>query len=313
MNASIDALVTARGEAYVAPRGKWRLTMRRFARQPVAVVALTIVVALFVAGALAPELVPQGWNSIDLSSMWRNHGPAFAGGHLMGTDNIGRDTIVRTLWGLHYSEQNALLGALLATLLGIAIGGLAGYYRGWPDAILMRAADLVTGLPVFVLMLITFSFLRPVTIWKATFVFTLYMWTLVARPVRARFQAIRAEEFIDAAVAAGAPDRRIFLRHLLPNTAGVIIVAASGLVGQIILVEATVEFFGFGVSSLLRPTLGNLIGDATSTGIGPFNYLGLGWWVWATPATVLALTLVCLNLLGDGLDEALNPRTVRRK
>jgi peptide/nickel transport system permease protein len=313
VNASVDASIKAGGDAALAHHGKWLLSLRRFLRQPVAVAALTVVLVLFIAGALAPEIVPQGWNSIDLSSMWRNHGPALTGGHLMGTDNIGRDTIVRTLWGLHYSEQNALLGALLATLLGIAIGGLAGYYRGWPDTILMRAADLVTGFPVFVLMLITFSFLRPVTVWKATFVFTFYMWTLVARPVRARFLAIRTEEFIDAAIAAGASDRRIFLRHLLPNAAGVIIVAASGLVGQIILVEATVEFFGFGVSSLLRPTLGNLIGDATSTGIGPYNYLGLGSWVWATPATVLAVTLVCLNLLGDGLDEALNPRTTRRR
>lgn len=279
--------------------------------QPITVVALTLLLAVFILGALAPVLVPQGWNSIDLASVWQNHGPTLKGGHVMGTDNIGRDTIVRTLWGLHYSEQNAILGALLATLIGIAVGGISGYYRGWPDTVLMRAADLVTGLPVFVLMLITFSFLRPVTIWKATFVFTLYMWTLVARPVRARFLALRAEEFIDAAVAAGASDARILRRHLLPNSAGAIVVAATSLVGQIILVEATVEFFGFGVSSLLRPTLGNLIGDATSTGIGPYNYLGLGWWVWATPAIVLALMLIALNLLGDGLDEALNPRTRR--
>jgi peptide/nickel transport system permease protein len=312
VNVSADASVQAPVQAQTARHGYWQRSSQRLLRQPVTLASLAVVVALFVAGALAPVLVPQGWNSIDLSPVWLNHPPTFQGGHVLGTDNIGRDTIVRTLWGLHYSEQNALLGALLATLLGIAVGGTAGYYRGWPDVMLMRVADLVTGVPVFVLMLITFSFLRPVTIWKATLVFTLYMWTLVARAVRARFAALRSEEFIESAVAVGASDTRILLRHLLPNTAGVIVVAASGLVGQIILVEATVEFFGFGVSSLLRPTLGNLLADSTSTGIGPYNDLGLGWWVWATPAVVLAAILICLNLLGDGMDEALNPRTTRR-
>ena len=295
-----------------AAHGYWRRSLRGLVRQPVTLVSLTVVVGLFVAGGFAPVLVPQGWNSINLAPELQNHGPTLMRWHLLGTDNVGRDTIVRTLWGLHYSEQNALLGALLATLLGIVIGGFAGYYRGWADTLLMRVADAVTGLPVFVLMLITFSFLQPVTIWKATFVFTFYMWTFVARPVRARFLALRPEEFVDAAVAAGASDRRIFVRHLLPNSAGAIIVAASAVVGQIILVEAMVEFFGYGVPPIVRPTLGNLIGDATSSGIGPYNVLSLGWWVWATPAAVLALTLVCLNLLGDGVDEALNPRAVRR-
>lgn len=288
-------------------RGYWAHTLRRLLRQPGTVAAAVVVVGLLVLGALAHVLAPDGWNSIDLAARWQNHPPTLAGWHLLGTDNIGRDTIQRALWGLHFSEQTALAGTVLATSLGVVVGGLAGFYPGLRDIALMRVADLVTGVPVFMLMLITFAFVQPVTIWKATLVFAGYMWTFVARVVRARIASLRAEEFTEAAVAAGASDARIFLRHLLPNAAGVVIVAATAILGQIILVEATVEFFGFGVPSLIRPTLGNLIADSAMSGIGRFNQLDLGWWVWSGPAIALVALLVSINLLGDGLDDALNP------
>jgi peptide/nickel transport system permease protein len=138
------------------------------------------------------------------------------------------------------------------------------------------------------------------------------MWTFVARVVRARVASLLPEEFIQAARGLGASDARIFFRHLLPNAAGTIIVAATSTFGQIVLVEATTEFFGFGVNSLIRPTLGNLVAEATSSGIGAYNLLGLGWWVWMPPAVLLVLILICVNLVGDGLDAALNPRAARR-
>jgi peptide/nickel transport system permease protein len=281
--------------------------VRRLTRQPLTLAALAVLLALFILGGLAHELAPQGWNAIDLSGRWQNHAPAFSGWHLFGTDNIGRDVLVRTLWGLHDTEQATLLGALLATLLGVAIGGLAGLYGGWLDAALMRFVDLITAFPAIVLMIMAFFFLQPLTVWKATAVFSLYMWTQVARALRTRITSLGGAEFVQAARALGASDARLFFRHLLPNAAGTVIVAATSLVGQIILVEATAEFFGFGVNSLVRPTLGNLIADATTSGIGSYNQLGLGWWVWAGPAALLALTLISINLVGDGLNTALNP------
>jgi peptide/nickel transport system permease protein len=295
----------------VRSRGYWRQVLHRLVRQPVTLVAGAVLAALFVAGAFARELAPQGWNDIDLAQRWQNHGPTLAANHLFGTDNIGRDVLVRTLWGLHTTEQTALIGALIATFLGVAVGGLAGFYGGWLDSTLMRVADLVTGFPVLVLMIVAFVFLEPVTVWRATLVFAFYMWTFVARVVRARVASLRPEEFVQAARALGASDARIFFRHLLPSAAGVVIVAATALIGQIVLVEATIEFFGFGVNSLVRPTLGNLIAEPTSSGIGIYNLLNLGWWVWTPPAAVLVVILVCANLVGDGLDEALNPRAAR--
>ncbi len=273
--------------------------------------SLVVLVGLFVVGAFAKQLAPEGWNDIDLADRWHNHPPTLAAHHLLGTDNIGRDVLVRTLWGLHDTERTAIVGALLATILGVGAGALAGYYGGWLDTALMRFADLVTGFPVIVLMIVTFVFLEPVTIWKATLVFSLSMWTFVARVVRARVVSLVPEEFVEAARSLGASDLRIFLRHLLPNAVGTIVVVATSLVGQIVLIEATTEFFGFGVPALTRPTLGNLLAEATSSGIGSFNVLGLGWWVWAAPGTVLVLILVCVNLVGDGFDSALSPRRRR--
>ena len=283
--------------------------LRRLRRQPATLAALTLLAVLLAAGAFAHELAPHGWNTIDLSTRWQNHPPTFANGNLFGTDNLGRSMLVRTLWGLHFSEQVAIVGALLGTTIGLLVGMLAGYYGGVLDSVLMPFADLVGGFPVIILMLIVFALLQPVTIWDATFVFAFSLWTLVARVVRARIASLRSQEFVEAARALGASDRRILVRHVLPNAAGVLVVAFTSLIGQIVIIDATVEFFGFGVDSSLRPTLGNLIANATSTGIGVFNAVSLGWWAWGAPALVLVLVLVSVNLAGDGVDAALNPRS----
>ena len=305
------------GAAVVRSRGYWSLALRRLRRQPLTVVAFAVLLVVLGAGALARQLAPQGFNSIDLADRWRNHAPILDGWHLLGTDNIGRDVLVRIVWAIHYSEQTAIVAAVLATLLGLVVGGFAGTRGGWLDAALMRFADLVTAFPALMLMyaayLLFFLLLnRAVTIRDATILFTAYLWTVVARSVRASVASLREREFVEAARALGASEARIFFRHLLPNAAGTTIVAATAVVGQVLALEATVEFFGLGVPSAIQPTLGNMIGDATSTGIGPFNDLSLGWWTWGFPAITLVLILVCINLVGDGLDAALNPVGRRR-
>ena len=294
-------------DASLGLRRRRARVVRRFAGEKVALAALAVLVAVLLAGALAPQLAPQGPDSINLSDLWRNHPPVLSGWHVLGTDNIGRDVLVRTLYGIHNTEEAALLAGLAATLIGILVGALAGYLGGWADAILMRLADLVTAFPTLMVLYAAFVFLQPVGTGTATIIFALYLWTFVARVVRAHIASLRELEFVQAARALGASNARILLRHLLPNTAGTALVAATSVVGQIVLLEATVEFLGLGVPSEVRPTLGNLLGDAAMSGIGINNQLGLGWWVWATPAIALVLILASLNLLGDALDTALNP------
>lgn len=306
-----SAVIGDEATAATRRRGIWRRALRRLMRQPVTLVSLAVLLALLLTGAFAHEIAPHGWNQIDLSTRWKNHPPTFANGNLFGTDAIGTSVLMRTIWGLHFSEQVAVVGALLATAAGLVIGALAGLYGGFLDAVLMRFADLVTGFPVLMLMLLVFSLIRSVTLWDATLVFAFSLWPFVARVVRARIYSLRPEEYVHAARALGASDLRILFRHFLPNTAGALVVSFTSLMGQIALVEATVEFFGVGVPSLIRPTLGNLIAGSTQGGIGPYNFLGLGWWTWVFPGVVLVLLLVTVNLVGDGLDVALNPRAGR--
>jgi len=280
----------------------------RILRQPTALVAAAVLAVVFAFGAFVPQLAPQGWNSIDLTPQWENHRPVLSGWHLFGTDNIGRDVLVRTLYALHTSEETALLATLLALAIGVAAGALAGFYGGWLDAAVMRFGDLVGTFPVLMLLLVAYVFLEPVTVTRATLVIALCLWIPVARTVRASFVSLRDAEFVQAAYSLGASDRRLFLRHLLPNAGGTVIVAATSLLGQVILLEATVEFFGLGVPSQIKPTLGNLIGDTAQGGIGPFSPIGLGWWTWAGPAVVLVVVLVCANLVGDGVAAAFRVR-----
>ena len=199
------------------------------------------------------------------------------GWHLLGTDGIGQQVLVRTLYGLHTSEQSALLATLIATLVGVTVGSLAGFRGGSTDAMLMRFADMLGVFPALLLLLAGYTYFAPVTVAKATLIMACYLWIPVARVVRAEITSLQEREFVQAALSLGASDRRIFFRHLLPNASGTIIIAATTLLGQVIVLEATLEFFGLGVPAEIQPTLGNLIGDGQRSVLT----LGWGWWTWS--------------------------------
>ncbi len=296
------------------PRGLGSLALRRFVRNPLALVALGVLLAVLAAGALAGVLAPAGWDAINLSPSVLHHAPELAGGHIFGTDWVGADMFVRTLYGVRTTEEVALAAALLATLVGVLVGALAGYYGGWLDALVIRVADLVSAYPAVVLTLGAIIYFGEAYPHVLILIFGGYMWTVVARVVRANVVTLRETEFVDAARALGASDARIILRHLLPNTSGTILVAATSLVGQIILIDATVEFFDYGLNSAVAPSLGNLVADVVKFKFGLSSdpaSTGLGWWTWFFPGLVLVLILVCINLVGDALDAALNPAASR--
>ncbi len=275
---------------------------RRLIRQPVTLAAGLLLVVIFVGGALVPQYAPSQ-AGIDLTDQWRNHAPLFSGWHLLGTDVIGKDVLLQMLLGLHTNEQTALATTLFATALGVALGGIAGYRGGWVDALLMRITDLLGVFPALMIFLAAYTYFNPVTAWKATLMFAFFLWIPVARVVRAEISSLREREFVQAELSLGASDRRIFFRHLLPNASGTIIIAATSLLGYVFVLEATLDFFGLGVSSAIQPTIGNLIGEGQR---GVFAF-GEGWWTWGSPAALLLLILVCINLLGDGLSDALRP------
>jgi ABC-type dipeptide/oligopeptide/nickel transport system permease subunit len=276
--------------------------LRRLMRQPAGFGAGLLLLAVFLAGAIVPSFAPFG-NSINLSAEWRNHPPTLTGWHLLGTNGIGQDILLRTVYGLHVTEQSALFATLLATLIGVTIGATAGYRGGWTDALLMRVADMLGVFPALLLLLAAYVYFHPVTVFKATVILSCYLWIPVARVVRAEIASLRGRGFVEAAVSLGASNRRIFFRHLLPNASSTIVIGATSLFGLMIMLEATVEFFGLGISSAQQQTIGNLIGD------GQQATLTLGWnsWGWGAPAILLIVILVCANLLGDGVADALRP------
>jgi peptide/nickel transport system permease protein len=258
-------------------------------------------------------LAPKGWDAIDLSAAGLHRPPELA--HLFGTDWVGRDVLQRTLYGIRTTEEVALAAALLATLAGVFVGALAGYYGGGLDAIVMRVGDLVTAYPAVILTLGAIVYFGEAYPHTLTLIFAGYMWAGIARVVRAHIATLRDQEFVDAARALGASDLRILFRRLLPNASGTVVVAATALVGQIVLIDATVEFFGYGLPSAVSPSLGNLVADVVQFKFGLSNdpaVAGLGWWTWFFPGLVLVAILVCLNLVGDALDAALNPVATRR-
>jgi peptide/nickel transport system permease protein len=299
-------------EGLAPRRSLMRLGLRRFARRPVALAALVVLLAILVVGLLAPVIVGSGAGEIDLGHV--KDPPSLA--HPFGTDNVGRDVLKRTVYGVRTTEEVALAAAGLATLIGIVVGLLAGYFGGWLDATVMRVADLVTAYPAIVFTLAAFVYFRPVFPHTLILVFTAFLWATVARAIRADVVRLRETEFVEAARALGASNPRILVRHVLPNVVGTIVVAATSLVGLVVLIDATVEFFGFGIPEAVQPSLGNLVADtakfkfglAANSDIAAIQY---GWWTWFFPGLVLVLILVCVNLVGDALDEALNPRSLR--
>ena len=276
---------------------------RRLLRQPAAVAAAAILTVVLVVGAIFPRVSHTDPQRINLSPHWLNHPPTWSGGHILGTNQVGQDVLIRTLYGLHSSEQSALMATLIASLVGIVLGSLAGYRGGWVDTLIMRLGDMFGVLPAIVLLLIAYTYFYQVTVVQASLIIGLYFWIPVARVVRAEISSLREREFVQAALSLGASDRRIFFRHLIPNGMSTIIVATTSMLGQVIVLEATLEFFNIGVPSSIQPTLGNLIGDAQSASLSN----GLGWWALVSPAGLLVVILVCVNLVGDGLAEALRP------
>jgi peptide/nickel transport system permease protein len=295
-------------EIEVRRLGPWKQAWRRFRRERLGMLALVALLLIFVAGALAGVIAPYDYNQIKLDENFGTPQPPSLS-HVFGTDDAGKDLFSQTLYGTQTSVKVALVVAALAGLIGVVIGALAGYYGGWVDAALARVLDVFASFPALLVLLAAFVSLGQVGLREIGIILVLLLWTSVARVVRASFLSLREKEYIEAARALGASDLRIIVRHLLPNTAGPIIVAATAVIGQAILLEATVDYFGFGLFSDVTPTLGSLVAggfrDPLRGGVATDF-----WWMYTFPTLVLVLMLLCVNYVGDSLDRALNPRSV---
>ena len=231
-----------------------------------------------------------------------------------GTDSLGRSILARCLLGGAASLCIGVAAAALSVFLGVTVGLFAGYRGGWIDSVLMRAVDVLYGLPyILLVILVKIAFEQPLAAMFGTyggnfivlfFAIGAVSWLTMARVVRGQVLSLRAQPFIEACKAAGLPERRIFLRHLLPNLVGPITVYATLIVPSAILNESFLSFLGIGIQPPV-PTWGALASDALLPALNPENHR---WWMLVFPCLFLAITLLCLNFAGDGLRDVFDPK-----
>jgi peptide/nickel transport system permease protein len=280
-------------------RSQWAYARQRFFRHRLAMISLVVLLAIFLVGILANFVAPHSYSAIDIYALSKS--PTWA--HPFGTDDAGHDYLSRVIYGIRTSMRVALLVGLLSTVIGTIIGGLAGYYRGWADNLLMRITDLFLTLPLVAVLLTAAEYLPHAGPTQVALLLSVLIWTPIARIVRGTFLSLREKEYVEAAKACGAGDLRIMFRHMFPNTIGPIMVAATLTTGTAILLEAYLSFLGFGIQPP-TPSLGNLISEGESLGVG-------AWWLVTFPGIVIVLIVLCINFIGDGLRDALDP-TQRR-
>jgi ABC-type dipeptide/oligopeptide/nickel transport system permease subunit len=292
----------------IQARSQWGYVWRRFLRHKLAMASAAVLAVIFLIAIFAPQVAPYRYDEIDLEALyspphfetWNLLSPQ---NHLFGTDLLGRDYFSRVIYGIRTSVWVALVVAGLSTVIGTAVGAIAGYFGGWGDNLLMRITDLFLTLPTLAVLLVAAAYLGQGDPMRVAIILALLFWTPLARIVRGIFLSLREKEYVEAAKALGSPDRRIIIRHMLPNTLGPIIVNATLLIATAILVEAALSFLGFGIQPP-TPALGKLIDDGQSEGLKL-------WWLVTFPGLVIVLIALCINFIGDGLRDALDP-TQRR-
>jgi len=279
--------------------GLTALAWRRFRQHRPAVAGIVVLLVLTAATVLAPLIAPYDPNHGDFAAF--NAAPS--GAHLLGTDFGGRDALSRALYGGRISLLIGGASMLSAVLLGTLLGALAGYAGGWVDIVIMRATDVVLSFPLYVLLFVLSAFLAggggTQNIEVVVLLLAAVGWTTIARLVRGEFLTLRERDYVQAARAIGVSPAGIVLRHLLPNAIAPIVVNATLLVGGNIILESVLSFFGFGVQP---PTSswGSMLADG-------LPYQVDAPWETVAPGLLILLTVLSVNLVGDGLRDALDP------
>jgi peptide/nickel transport system permease protein len=300
----------------VTARSPLQLFWRRFRRDRVAMVAAGVVVAAILVAILAPVIVsvtgapkPNVQNSDLLDDFGSPSGPSST--DWLGVDQRGRDVFSRVVYGARISLLVAFLSTTIIVVIGVVLGLIAGYYRGLTDSLLTRAMDVMLAFPVLLLAIglgvacadgCLSNTIKPGLTVVVT-VISLSLWPYMARIVRGQVLSLREKEFVEAARSLGASNSRIIFREILPNLIAPIIVYGTILIPQVILFEAALSFLGIGIEPG-TPSWGSMISDA----VGVFD---VAWWFMTFPGLALVLTVLAFNLVGDGLQDALNPRTAK--
>jgi len=282
----------------VASRGFWGDAWRRLKRNRASMVAATVIVLITIVAFVGPSLSPHSFDAID----WENMavGPGGPNDHWLGTDRLGRDLYVRTLFGVQISLQIGLLATLVSLCIGVTWGATAGYLGGRIDDLMMRFVDILYALPYIFIVIILSTMFERGNIYVLFLAIGAVGWLTMARIVRGQTLSIKRKEFIEAALASGVGTPSILMRHIVPNVIGPVIIYATLTIPQMILFESFLSFLGLGVQEP-QASLGSLINEGAQE-------MESAVWMLLVPASFLVTLLTCFNFLGDGLRDALDPR-----
>lgn len=268
---------------------------RRFKANGMAVIAGAFIILLCLMAIFADTIVPH--DPLEIYSGKRGVGPSSE--HLMGFDHVGRDLFSRVIYGSRVALIVGLGASSIAVIIGVMVGVTAGYFSGWPDSLLSRLTDTLMAFPIIALLILLASIVGP-SLATTVVVIGVTGWAIYARVVRAQVLSLKKREFVVAALAIGASDRRIIFRHILPNVLAPVIVLVTLGVGTIIILEAALSFLGLGIQPP-TPSWGGTLSDGRAF-ILLFPHIAMA------PGIMIVLTVLAFNLLGDGLRDALDPR-----
>jgi oligopeptide transport system permease protein len=294
-----DALVATLEEAAKPPAGRspWADARGRFLRNKAAVVALVILALITLACVFGPMVLPYEFDTADWNAMTQP--PSMQGHHYFGTDDAGRDLLVRCLIGGRISLMVGLLATLCSVAIGIAWGATAGFLGGRIDNFMMRIVDMMYAIPYLLIAILLVTILGR-EFYLVVLAITAFSWMDMARVVRGQTLSLRTMEFVEAARAIGVPTRRIIFSHVVPNLLGIVVIYTTVTVPSVILTESVLSFLGLGIQEPMT-SWGVLIHDGT-------NIMEVAPWMLLFPAALLSATLYCFNFIGDGLRDALDPK-----
>jgi oligopeptide transport system permease protein len=278
-------------------RSLWADARRRFWRNKAAVLSLILLLLIAFLCVVGPWVLPNAFDSADWDSM--SNGPTFKNAHFWGTDDAGRDLLVRCLVGGRISLTVGLLATLTSVTIGIVWGAVAGFMGGKVDALMMRIVDMMYAVPYLLIAILLVTILGR-EFYLVVFTITVFSWMDMARVVRGQTLSLRSMEFVEAARAMGVSTSRIIFAHIVPNLLGIVVIYTTVTVPGVILTESVLSFLGLGIQEPMT-SWGVLIQDgAAAMEVSP--------WMLLFPGALLSVTLYCFNFIGDGMRDALDPK-----
>jgi peptide/nickel transport system permease protein len=291
----------------------WRIALRRYLKHRMAVFGTVLLLAIILFVTVGAFFYSEAEGN-KTNILGKEKAPSSE--HLFGTDLVGRDIFIRTIYGGQISLAIGVTSIIISISIGTAVGLLGGFFGGWVDAILSRITEALLSIPVLVLLLVLSVILSnetgrlhilgrelSSTVGVIILIIGLFGWMPLSRIVRAQVLTLKEQEFVLAAKAVGVGNIRIIMRHLLPNLIAPIVVAATLGIGTAIITEAYLSFLGFGVQPPTA-TWGNILNNAQSR-------IDTTWWLWMAPGFLIVITVLAINFIGDGLRDALDPRSIK--